>query len=128
MTIVALKMRPWIINMRKFTGVKCYILADDVLILGTGMKRLSKFAGALNATHRFLHLMGAKVALGKSSNFASCLKARNWLKENMWKHIDSSIHVITDFRYMEAHLTTRQATNSSTLVKRWEKRNSNSGS
>ena len=38
----------------------------------------------------------------------------------MWKHIDSSIHVITDFRYLGAHLSTRQATNSSTLDKRGE--------
>ena len=64
--------------------------------------------------------MGAKVAPDKSYNFASCLKARNWLKETMWKHIDSSIHVITDFRYLGAHLTTRQATNSSTLDNIWE--------
>jgi len=121
MTIVALKMRPWIINMRKFSGIKCFILADDVLILGTGMKMLSKFAGAFNATHKFLHLMGAKVAPDKSYNFGSCLKARNWLKETIWEHIDSSIHVIADFRYLGAHLTTRQATNSSTMDKRWDK-------
>ena len=98
------------------------MLADDVLILGTGLKMISKFAGALNAAHKFLHLLGAKVAPDKSYNFASCLKARNWLKETMWKHIDSSIHVINDFRYLGAHLTTRQATYSSTQDKRWEKR------
>ena len=118
MTIVALKMRPWITIMRKFSGIKCFILADDVLILGTGMKMLSRFAGALNATHEYLHLMGAKVAPDKSYNFGSCLKARNWLKETIWEHIDSGIHVIADFRYLGAHLTTRQATNSSTMDKR----------
>ena len=85
---------------------------------------LSMFAGALNATHTFLHLMRAKVAPDKSYNFASCLKARNWLKETMWKHIDSSIHVITDFRYLGAHTTTRQATNSSTLTNNMGKRRS----
>ena len=98
MIIVALKMRPWIINMRKFSGIKCYMLADDVLIPGTGLKMLSKFAGALNATHKFLHLMGATVAPDKSYNFGSCLKARNWLKETIWEHIDSGIHVIADFQ------------------------------
>ena len=75
----------------------------------------------MNATHKFLHLMGAKVAPDKSYNFGSCLKARNWLKETMWEHIDSSIHVISDFRYLGAHPTTRQATNSCTMDKRWEK-------
>ena len=98
MTTVALIMRPWIINMRTHAGITCYILADDVLIIGTGMKMVSKFAGALNATHRYLHLMGAKVAPDKSYNFASCKKTRSWLKETMWKHIGNSIDVITDFR------------------------------
>ena len=116
-------MRPWIIPVRKYAGIKCYILADDVLIIGAGLKMLSKFAGALNATHRYLHLMGAKVAPGKSYNFASYKKARNWLKETVWKHIDSGMHVITDFRYLGAHLPTRQATNTSTLDKRWAKSN-----
>ena len=39
----------------------------------------------------------------------------------MRKHIDSSIEVIADFRYLGAHLTTRHATSISTLDKRWEK-------
>ena len=107
--------------MRKFSGIKCFILADDVLILGTGMKMLSKFAGALNATHEFLHLMAAKVAPGKSYNFASTFKAKQWLSETVWEHIGSDIQVITDFRYLGAHLTTRHAASSSTLDKRWEK-------
>ena len=62
MTMVALIMRPWIINMRTYACITCYILVDDVLILGTGMKMVSRFAEALNATHRYLHIMGAKVA------------------------------------------------------------------
>ena len=128
MTNVALIMKPWIVMVKKITGISVYILADDVLIIAAGIKMLSKFAKALNATHQYLHQMGAKVAPDKSYNFASCLKARNWLTEIMWKHIDSSIHVITDFRYLGAHLTARQATNSSTLDKRRGKRNSNSRS
>ena len=45
MTTVALIMRPWIINKRTYAGITCYILADDVLIIGIGMERVSKFAG-----------------------------------------------------------------------------------
>ncbi len=67
MSNLALIMRPWIITMRRFTGVACYILADDVLITGTGMKMLTKIAGALNATHRYLHHLGANVAPQKRS-------------------------------------------------------------
>ena len=118
MTNVALIMRPWILTMRKYAGISCYILADDVLIIGTGMKMLTRFARALNATHKYLHHMGAKVAPDKSYNFASCVKAKKWLNDTTWKHIDSGIHVITDFRYLGAHLTTRHAANSSTLDKR----------
>ena len=118
MTMVALIMRPWIIQMRTYVGITCYILADDVLILGTGMKMVSNFAKALNATHLYLHKMGAKVAPDKSYNFASCNKARCWLRTTMWKHIESSIKVIADFRYLGAHLPTRHATSSSILDKR----------
>ena len=65
--------------------------------------------------------MEAKGAPAKSYNFASCNKARCWLKTIMWKHIGSGIKVIADFRYLGAHLTTRQATSSSTLDERSEK-------
>ena len=82
---------------------------------------LSKFTGALNATHKYLHQMGARVAPDKSYNFASTLKAKKWLSETGWEHNGSDIQVITDFRYLGAHLTTRHAASSSTLDKRWEK-------
>ena len=55
MTTVVFIRRSWIINMRTHAGISCYILADDVLIIGTGMKMVSKFAGAPNATHRYLY-------------------------------------------------------------------------
>ena len=62
MTMVALIMRSWIMEMRTHIGITCYSLADDVLIIGTGLKMVSKFAKAFNATHLYLHKMGAKVA------------------------------------------------------------------
>ena len=114
-------MRSWILEMRKYTGIACYILADDVLILSTGTKMASTFAKALNATHKYLHKMGAKVAPDKSYNFASANKVRQWLRDTHWELINSSIEVISDFRYLGAHLTTRENTSSSTLDKRWEK-------
>ena len=86
------------------------------------MRMLSKFAGALNATHKYLHQMGARVAPDKSYNFASTIKANKWLSETIWEHIGSDIQVITDFRYLGAHLTTRHAASSNTLDKRWENR------
>ena len=67
MAMVALLMRPWIIIMRTFEGVACSILADDVLILGTGRHMARNFAKALDATHTFLHNMGRKLCLRKVS-------------------------------------------------------------
>ena len=121
MAMVALIMRPWIILMRTFGGIKCYILADDVLIVATGIKMVPNFAKALNATHKFLHVMGSKVAPNKSYNFSSNKTAREWLKQTRWGNIDAEIEVVADLRYLGAHLTTKSSTSSGTLDKRWEK-------
>ena len=64
MTMVALIMRSWILEMRNFTRIECYILADDVLIISTGIKMASIFAKALNATHKYLHMMGGQSCTG----------------------------------------------------------------
>ena len=60
-------------------------------------------------------MMGAKVAPDKSYNVASSKNVRQWLKNTLWDQIGSGIEVISDFRYLGAHLTTRQVTSSSTL-------------
>ena len=51
--------------------------------------------------------MGAKVAPNKSYNFASGRKAALWLKQTTWEFIGATIEVVTDLRYLGAHLTTR---------------------
>ena len=51
MTMVALIMRSWIMETRSYVGIYCYILADDVLIVSTGMKMASTFAKALLRTN-----------------------------------------------------------------------------
>ena len=115
MVIVAMIMRPWILMMRTFTGIKCYILADDVLIVATGKHMAANFAKALNATRLYLHKMGAKVAPTKSYNFASHPKARRWISKVKWDNIAESIEVVTDFRYLGAHITTTNSTTSTTM-------------
>ena len=118
MNMVALIMRPWIIMMRTVGGVKCYILADDVLILATGMRMIASLAAALNKTHMYLHAMGAKVAPAKSYNFASTVAATTWLKNTWWEHISAKTDVVKDFRYLGAHLTSGTTTRSPTICKR----------
>ena len=79
MAIVALIMRPWILLMRTFSDIQCFILADDVLIIATGVHMAETFVKALNATHLYLQTMGAMVAPNKSFNFASHHKVKKWL-------------------------------------------------
>ena len=78
MMVVAFVMRAWLIMM-KTMSVLPRVLADDVLLMTRGRSMLAVFARALNATHAYLHAMGAKVASAKSYNFASMKTAREWL-------------------------------------------------
>ena len=82
---------------------------------------VGQLAKALNTTHEYLNDMGAKVAPSKSYNFASDSKAAKWLQATTWDHIEAKIDVVTDFRYLGAHLTTRQSPTSSTMEARWDK-------
>ena len=81
MAIVALIMRPWVMLMRTFIGIRCFILADDVLILATGKHMAAIFVKALNAMRLYLQTMGAMVATNKSYNFASHPRVKTWIGE-----------------------------------------------
>ena len=118
--LVALIMRPWIMIMRA-AGMKATVLADDVLIVSAGNHMVGKLARALNMTHEYLHDMGAKIAPTKTFNFSNSQKARTWLHNTWWPHIQSHIEVIKDFRYLGAHLSAGSGRTSRTLKQRWEK-------
>ena len=104
--------------MRTISGIQCYILADDVLIMATGKHMAANFPKALNITHLFLQHMGAKVAPDKSYNFASHPEVSQWIAATKWDHVAEIIDVVTDFRYLGAHLTTKHTTTSATLDER----------
>ena len=95
-----------------------FILADDVLILSAGTTMLGNFAKALNATHAYLHALGAKVAPDKSHNFTNNPTAAKWLRETTWVKIKSTLEVATDFRYLGAHITSKDGCKSGTLIGR----------
>ena len=57
----------------------------------------------------------------KSDNFACNKKATLWLDRTLWEHIQAKIEVVKDFRYLGAHLTTKNAATSPTIEKRWDK-------
>ncbi len=78
MLFTALIMRPWVL-MAKARGCFPRILADDIMLIATGKGFLRRFATTLNLSHHYLLDMGAKIAHGKSLNFASTKPARPWL-------------------------------------------------
>ena len=121
MMFVALIMKPWIVIMRCIPGVKAFILADDVLVLATGAEMIGRVAEAIDKTHAYLHAMGAKVAPGKSYNFASTIAGKKWLEQTWWEGIQAKIQVVQDFRYLGAHLTVGSHCNSATQDERWQK-------
>ena len=115
MAMVALIMRPWVLLMRTMVNIQCYILADDVLIVATGNHMIRNFTKALDATHLYLHTMGAKIAPAKSFNFATHPRAKRWLENHTWLHIKDKIKVVKDLRYLGAHIHTGSGVASSTL-------------
>ena len=48
MAMVALIMRPWILTMRDIVDTKCFILADDVLLIAQGKQMAANFVKALD--------------------------------------------------------------------------------
>ena len=121
MAMVALLMRGWVIAMRGYTGVKATILADDVLLIATGVNMAKSLAGTINETHRFLHALGARVAPEKSYNFSTHAPTKKWLEDTWWHHIQAKIEVLKDFRYLGSHINVGLSCKSATLEARLEK-------
>ena len=79
------------------------------------------FAKALDATHSFLHQMGAKVAPTRSFNFATHQGVERWLGRKTWIGANPTIRVVDDLRYLGAHITTTYDCISGTLNDRIDK-------
>ena len=90
MMVAALIMRAWLVMM-KTMSVMPRVLADDVLLMTRGRNMLALFARALNATHAYLHAMGAKAASSKSYIFASVKSAREWLADTKWEFMQEKL-------------------------------------
>ena len=121
MAMVALIMRPWILLMRKVGDTKCFILADDVLVVATGKHMAKKFVRALDQTHIFLHDMGAQVAPSKRFNFTTHRKVKTWLGNYVWPALNKKIHVADELRYLGAQVTATFDSLSGTLEARIDK-------
>lgn len=75
MMLLALLLRPWTIAVDT-VGAIPRVLADDLMILTSGINHLSKMQEAVNYTHQILQDMGATIAPQKSFLFSSEARAR----------------------------------------------------
>ena len=97
MMVVALILRPWIMQMRE-AAVVPRILADDLQIIATAPKHLEHFEYAFDLTHEHLDDMGAKLEPATSVTFTSEAADRKWLRAHRWRRIGNSIPVILHVR------------------------------
>ena len=61
------------------------------------------------------------LAPSKSYNFASHPQVKKWIGETRWQNIEGAIEVVSDLRYLGAHVTTKANANSTTLDDRIDK-------
>ena len=73
-------------------------LADDALMIANGATMVINLTGNLNATHRYLHTMGAKTSPTESESFATSGKARQWFSETWWSEVQGFIQISEDMR------------------------------
>ena len=118
MMIVALLMRPWMMQM-KAVAVIPRILADDLQIFTAGERHIENLTYPFDLTDKHMEAMGARIAPTKSVTFASTSTSREWLREHRWRRLGKKVPVQTDMKDLGAHLNT--ATNrayGATLTKR----------
>ena len=120
MLYCALIMRPWILQMEALQTIR-RVLADDLLIYAGGHCHASRFQLALDETHLYLQLMGAKVAPAKSYIFTSSTTTAGWLSSHKWQHLPiimQTIKVLTNIRDLGANISTGAKAFSDTLAQR----------
>ena len=117
MAVTALLLRPWIMEMRERSVVP-RILADDLQVIAVGKNHLEDYTEAMDATHKHLQDMGAKVSPPKCVSFSSDDVARRWLKEHRWRRLGRVIPVKNDCRDLGAHFNVAGKRNGKTLTDR----------
>ena len=117
MMLVAFIMRPWIIEMRGLHA-KGRVLADEILVTSTGPDHEQVFRKAFEATHRYLHRMGARLAPKKSFIFSTEKAVRSALARHRWSELDTRIEVVQHTRDLGSHVNTLLCNRSTTLTGR----------
>ena len=117
MMVVALLLRPWLLQMRSL-GMQPRILADDLQVISTGSRHLERFEHAYSKTHEHLEDMGARIAPQKCSTFSSDTVAREWLRRHRWRRLHQTVPVVNDCRDLGAHLNATSSMKGTTLSER----------
>eukprot|EP00973_Karenia_brevis_P037745 5206994-Karenia_brevis.AAC.1 len=92
MLFVCILLRPWHRQMCDL-GAKPRSLADDMFITSVGSDALGKFNAAFNATLIHIGDFGGRVATSKTKIFATNATHRNWLRNNIWGPISSTVQI-----------------------------------
>ena len=104
MMIVALIMKPWILEMRRL-GARGRILADDIFVAATGIRHRELFIAGYQETHEYLERMGAKMAPSKSYVFSPEPATMRALREMWWPGMRAHVDVIHHTRDLGQILT-----------------------
>ena len=100
----AVLLRPWVQLARMFHAVpRC--LADDLHLYVVGEDVDERFRDALDASHRFVHAIGGRIAPKKNTLCSNCPGLRGRLKREHWPLLDSAIPVCLGFRDLGAHFS-----------------------
>ena len=114
MMLIALMLRPWVMAIESI-GAMPRILADDLMILTSGIHHCQLMHKAINLTHQMLSDMGAAVAPAKSFIFTDRTSARKWYTNHIWINIGQKIPVVKHVRDLGGTINT-VATKSASVI------------
>ena len=117
MAMVALIMRPWVMQMEALDVVpRC--LADDLMFTTYGVGHRARCIRAMRESRQYFKDIGARVADNKCFTFATDQRTRTMLSTMDWDGNGLKIPVKNSFRDLGAHINLTKACNGSTLTSR----------
>ena len=117
MALVALITRAWI-NKMEHIHVEPRCLADDLFFTSSGSAHRARCIHAMKESKVFFNDVGAKVASNKCFLFSTCNMTREFLSNFEWDEHKLRIPVVSNFRYLGAHLNLTTTSNGSTFTNR----------
>ena len=120
MSMLALLLKPWVNKMRDL-NVEPRCLADDLMILATGVTHQARYIRAMKQSKLFFHDIGARVANNKCFSFAGDATTRQFLANYGWDDKQTKIPTINNFRDIGTHLNLTSNNNGKIITDRMNK-------